>query len=367
MPGIRDLYEILGVSHDASQDEIRKAYRRMAREYHPDVSDDPRAEEQFKEVAAAYEILSDPEKRQQYDLYGQGRGPVDFPFADVADLFEAFFGTGTFGRRRTSVRRTRTQHGEEVYAQVGLSFREAAFGLRREVRMQKLEACDRCGGSGSERGTQPARCATCGGTGQVQDVRRSIFGTVMTAHPCSTCEGTGEEIVSPCERCAGRGRVPVEATISVDIPAGVSDGLELRIAGAGHAGRAGGPAGDLYLSIAVEDDPVFERRGQDVFAVLEIPMTQAALGAEVEFETLDGPERLDVDPGTESGTTVRLRGKGIPNLGRRGRGDLFLTVQVTTPRPGSKEERALLERLAELRGEPAGRRAVARAELRRPG
>jgi len=363
---LRDLYEILGVPREATHEEIKKAYRRLAREHHPDVNSDPRAEERFKEVTAAYEILSDPEKRQRYDLYGQGRGPMDLPFTDVADLFEAFFGAGTFGRRRTSTRRTRTQHGEDVYARTELTFREAAFGVRREVRVQKLDACDRCGGSGSEPGTQPDRCGTCGGTGQVQDVRRSIFGTVMTAHPCTTCEGTGEEIVSPCERCEGRGRVPVEAAVPVDIPAGVSDGLELRIAGAGHAGRAGGSPGDLYLALTVQEDAVFERRGQDVFTVLEIPMTQAALGTEVEFETLDGPERVDVEPGTGSGTTIRLRGKGIPNLGRRGRGDLFLTIQVVTPKPGSKDERRLLEQLAELRSEVAGKRSTVRAALRRP-
>jgi molecular chaperone DnaJ len=197
-------------------------------------------------------------------------------------------------------------------------------------------------------------------------VRRSIFGTVMTAHPCSACEGTGEEITSPCSRCGGRGRVPSEATVPVDIPAGVSEGLDLRIANAGHAGRAGGPPGDLYLTISVDEDPVFERRGTDVFAVLEVPMTQAALGAEVEVETLDGTERVDVEPGTASGTSVRLRGKGVPNIGRRGRGDLFLTIHVTTPTPGSKEERRLLEQLAQLRGEPAGKRASSRGELRRP-
>jgi molecular chaperone DnaJ len=188
----------------------------------------------------------------------------------------------------------------------------------------------------------------------------------MTAHPCSACEGPGEEITTPCERCRGRGRVPAEATGPIDIPPGVSDGLDLRIAGTGHAGRAGGPAGDLYLTITVEEDPVFERRGTDVFAVLEVPMTQAALGAEIEVETLDGPERIDVEPGTESGTTHRLRGKGVPNLGRRGRGDLFLTVQVATPTPTSKDERRLLEQLAEARGEQAGKRANVRSALRRP-
>lgn len=366
MAPLRDLYDILGVPRDATTEEIKKAYRRLAREHHPDVNSDPGAEERFKEVAAAYEILSDPEKRQRYDLYGQGRGPMDFPFADVADLFEAFFGAGTFGRRRPAARRDRTQHGEDLYERTQLTFREAAFGVRREIRVQRLDACDRCGGSGSEPGTEPDRCRTCGGTGQVQDVRRSIFGTVMTAHPCTTCEGTGEEIVSPCERCEGRGRVPIETSVPVEVPTGVSDGLELRVAGAGHAGRAGGPPGDLYLALSVEEDPVFERRGQDVFAVLEIPMTQAALGAEIGFETLDGQERIEVEPGTASGTTVRLRGKGIPNLGRRGRGDLFLTIQVVTPKPGSKDERRLLEQLAELRSEVAGKRSEVRSSLRRP-
>jgi molecular chaperone DnaJ len=363
---VRDLYEILGVTRESSVDEIRKAYRRLAREYHPDVNPDPAAEERFKEVSAAYEILSDPQKRQQYDLYGQGRGPMDFPFGDVADLFEAFFGQGSFGRRRTATRRTRTQHGEDVFAQERLSFREAVFGVRREVPIARLETCDRCSGTGAEPGTSPERCHTCGGTGQVQDVRRSIFGTVMTAHPCSTCEGTGEEITTRCERCGGRGRVATEARVDVDVPAGVSDGLDLRIPGVGHAGRAGGPAGDLYVTISVEEDTVFERRGTDVFADLAIPMTQAALGAELEVETLDGSERVEIEPGTASGTTLRLRGKGVPNLGRRGRGDLFLTIRVDTPTPSSKEERRLLEQLAEARGEPAGKRAAAKAELRRP-
>jgi molecular chaperone DnaJ len=364
---VRDLYEILGVSREASGEDIKKAYRRLAREYHPDVNPDPAAEARFKEVSAAYEILSDPQKRQQYDRYGQGGGSVDFPFGDVADLFETFFGQGTFGRRRTATRRTRTQHGEDLFAEARLSFREAVFGVHRDVAVARLEPCDRCSGTGAEPGTSPERCRTCGGTGQVQDVRRSIFGTVMTAHPCATCEGTGEAIGTPCERCGGRGRVPTQSMVPVEIPAGVSDGLDLRIAEAGHAGRAGGPAGDLYLSISVEPDPVFERRGTDVFAILDVPMTQAALGAAVEVETLDGPETVEVEPGTASGTTVRLRGKGVPNLGRRGRGDLFLTVNVVTPTPGSKEERRLLEQLAELRGEPAGKRASSRADLRRPG
>jgi molecular chaperone DnaJ len=200
----------------------------------------------------------------------------------------------------------------------------------------------------------------------VQDVRRSIFGTVMTAHPCIACEGTGEEIVDRCSDCGGDGRVPRSDVVAVEVPPGVSDGLELRVQGAGHAGRGGGSPGDLYLSLQVSDDPIFERRGQDVFAVLEVPMVQASLGTQLDVETLDGVERVELDPGTESGTVVRLRGQGVPNLGRRGRGDLFLTIQVQTPRDLNKVERELLEELAKLRGEAAGKRAVVRAALRRP-
>ena len=364
MAAVRDLYEILGVPRDASTEEIKKAYRRLAREHHPDVNADPAAEERFKEVAAAYEILSDSRKRAQYDAYGQG-GPVEFPFGDMSDLFEAFFGTGTFGRRRTGPR-SRVQRGEDVFAEVSIGFREAAFGVPRELRVARMESCDRCRGSGAEPGTSPERCSTCGGTGQVQDVRQSIFGTVMTAHPCGTCEGTGEVIVSRCERCGGRGRVGADATVNVDVPAGVSDGMELRISEAGHAGRAGGPAGDLYVSVHVEDDPVFERHGQDVFAILDVPLVQAALGARLEVETLEGTETIEIEPGTDSGTTIRLRGRGIPNIGRRGRGDLFLTVAVETPRDLSKDERRLLEELARVRGEDVGKKSISNATLRRP-
>jgi molecular chaperone DnaJ len=365
MASIRDLYEILGIPRTATQDEIRKAYRRLARELHPDSSGDPATEERFKEVTAAYEILSDPEKRQRYDVYGGG-GPEAFPFGDISEIFEAFFGTGTFGRRREPTPRTRTRRGEDLRAAVLLSFEEAAFGIRRDVTVDVLQTCDRCGGSGAEPGTTPTRCRTCGGTGQIQEVRRSIFGTVMTARGCTTCEGTGQEIQAKCERCRGEGRVPAERTVPVDVPAGVAHGVELRVPGRGHAGRAGGPPGDLFLSIAVEESPVFERRGQDLFAVVEVPMVQAALGAELEVETLDGLERLKIGAGTESGTTIRLRGKGIPNLGRRGRGDLHLTIHVGTPRDLGKEQRRLLEELAEIRGEAAGGGPAVRANLRRP-
>ncbi len=367
MAEVRDLYEILGVSRTASEDEIKKAYRRLAREHHPDVNKDPEAEERFKQVVAAYEILSDPAKRRQYDMFGQGGVPDLFPFGDVGEIFEAFFGGGGLGRTRPAPRRSRTQRGEDLFASVSLSFPEAAFGTRTELLVDTLDVCGRCGGSGAEPGTSPRRCRTCGGTGQVQDLRRSIFGTVMTAHTCAACGGTGEEITSRCGECRGEGRVARSRPVPVDVPPGVSHGLELRIGGAGHAGRHGGPPGDLYLSIQVVPHPVYKRRGQDLFAVLEVPMVQAALGADLDVETLDGVERIRLDPGAESGTEIRLRGKGVPNLGRRGRGDLFLTIHVQTPGGLRRNERALLEQFAELRGERPKKGRAIPATLRRPG
>jgi molecular chaperone DnaJ len=361
----RDLYDVLGVSKDASDEDIRKAYRRLARELHPDVSTNPQTEERFKEVAGAYEILSDPEKRARYDAFGTA-GPGGQPFADISDIFEMFFGQGGFGgfgsRRRGP--RGRTRRGEDVGVIARLSFEEAAFGVHREIQVDRLETCGRCLGNGAEPGTTPVACRTCGGTGEVQSVRRSVFGTLMTATACATCDGTGQEIPDPCTDCMGQGRIRRPATVTVEIPAGVSDGMELRVAGNGHAGVAGGSTGDLFVRLEVEEATRFDRRGQDLFAVLDITVAQAALGGEVEFAGIDGTERVRIDPGTESGTIVRLKGKGVPNLNRRGRGDLFVTLHVTTPTGLSREERELLARLAELRGEP--RHGAAAAELRRP-
>ncbi|MDP9242148.1 MAG: molecular chaperone DnaJ [Actinomycetota bacterium] len=372
MAATRDLYEILGVTRDATTDDIRKAYRKLAREHHPDVSGAPEAEQRFKEISGAYEILSDPSKRQQYDTFGNAGGPQAFPFGDVGDIFDIFFGGGTGGggggfgtRRRTRPRRTRTERGEDLFVTLSLGFTEAVFGLQREVPVEALEVCATCGGTGSRPETTPTQCRTCGGAGEVQDMRRSIFGTVMTSRPCPTCEGTGEEITDPCNVCGGQGRVIGRRTIPVEVPPGVSDGLEMRMSGAGHAGRMGGAPGDLYVSFRVESHPVFERRGTDLFAVLDVPLSRAALGAELEVETLDGAERVRVDAGTESGAVLRVKGKGVPNLGRRGRGDLFLTVQVETPKRLNKEERKLLERLGELRGESGGEDA--HGVLRHPG
>jgi molecular chaperone DnaJ len=350
----RDLYAILGVRPDATEEEIKRAYRKLARELHPDVNKDPQAEQRFKEVNAAYQVLSDPAKRRRYDLFGTAEevpvaaGPDLFPFGDLGDLFDSFF--GGFGARRPR-RRTRAERGRDLFVELELDFEEAAFGARKEVAVDSLEECPRCRGSGCEPGTYPSRCTRCGGLGEIQDVTRGLFGTVMTARPCTTCEGTGEEIAAPCRECRGDGRVATTQTVVVEVPAGVSDGMELRVTGAGQEGRMGGGSGDLYVSLRVRPHPVLERRGQDLHCTVRVPMTLAALGTEVEVLTLEGPERLHLEPGTRSGTVVKLKGRGVPHLGKRGRGDLYVTVQVETPRPRSREERDLLERLARLRGE----------------
>lgn len=358
-----DLYDLLGVSRNASADDIRKAYRALARQYHPDVNDDPAATERFKQIQGAYEILSDPSKRRRYDTFGQA-GSAGFPVTDIGDIFEMFFGQGVGSRAPR--RATRTRHGESIGTILHLTFEEAAFGVTKELPVEALEQCGTCLGNGAAPGTGLTPCAQCGGSGQIQDMSRSIFGTVMTSRPCTTCEATGQRIETPCTECGGEGRVQRSRVVEVQVPAGVSDGLELRVSAAGNAGRSGGGAGDLYVSLEVEPHPVFERRGQDLFTVLEVPMTQAVLGVDLDIHTLDRVERLRMDPGVASGEVLRVKNAGVPNLGKRGRGDLFITVQVVTPEPASKEERKLLEQLAELRGERAGRGKVLEGVLRRP-
>jgi molecular chaperone DnaJ len=366
MAAVRDLYEILGVGRDASAEDIKRAYRKLAREHHPDVNAAPESEDRFKEIVGAYEILSDPQKRQQYDTFGQTGGPAGAPFNDIQDIFDMFFGGGFGTGGRRSRRPTRMRRGEDLSTILVLPFGDAAFGVRREIELQRLIVCDTCLGNGAKPGTAPVSCRTCQGSGELQQMRRSIFGTVMTAAPCPTCEGTGSEIPDKCETCGGEGRRREAATVTVEVPAGVADGMELRVGGAGNAGRADGPAGDLFVGIRVEPSLAFERRGQDVFAILDLSITQVTLGADVQVETLDGPEHLHIEAGTESGTVIRLRGKGVPNVNRRGRGDLYVTIHVVTPTALSREERKLVERLAELRQETTSKREPAPAELRRP-
>jgi molecular chaperone DnaJ len=360
MAQTRDLYEVLGVRRDASQDDIKKAFRRLAREYHPDVNSDPDAERRFKEITLAYETLSDPTKRQRYDMFGgEGLSRDMFSFlGDMDDIFEAFFGS-PFGRTRSRGRGpTRTRRGSDLHLVLDLTFEEAAFGTRRDVEVDRLAQCERCSGNGSEPGTFPSRCGQCDGTGEVADLRRSVFGTVMTSRTCGKCRGTGEVIASPCKECQGDGRVRSSQTVQVDIPAGVSDGMDLRMEASGEDGRRGGTAGDLYMTLRVEPHPFFERHGSDLACTLELPVTQALLGSEVDVPTLDGRQTVRVPPGTRSGTVLRLGGEGVPHLGRRGRGDLYVEVDVVVPGELSGKERRLVEELADLRGERPGRKPV---------
>lgn len=352
-----DYYELLGVSRNATEDEVKRAYRRLARELHPDANrDDPTAEERFKEVTRAYETLRDPERRRRYDMFGPegvraGAGAGGDPFSGegfgISDLFDAFFGGSSgFGGRRGQPGR-----GPDLEAVLDLTFEEAVFGARREVTVRAPVACSTCEGSGARPGTYPATCSTCGGAGEVRQVRQSLLGQMVTASPCARCAGTGREILHPCEDCRGTGRVVDDKTYSVEVPPGVDHGAQLRLTGRGAAGVRGASSGDLYVHLRVAPHDRFVRDGFDVLHDLHIPVTQAALGAHIEFETLDGDEDLVVPPGTQTGRVFRLRGRGVPRLDGRGRGDLVVRVVVDTPHGLGKDEEDLLRRLAELRGE----------------
>ena len=350
-----DFYEVLGIARDATDDEIKKAYRQLARQYHPDANDgDPAAEARFKEISVAYDTLRDPEKRRRYDMFGAqgaaaggdpGMGGFDF---GVSDLFDAFFGGGFGGSGRGPAGPPR---GPDAEVHLVLDLEEAAFGATKPVELRMPVECERCHGSGCEPGTHPSTCRTCSGAGEVRTVRRTILGQMMTATPCTACRGTGREILSPCRDCRGDGRVTMPATVEVQVPAGIDDGQRLRLAGRGPAAPRGGEPGDLYVSIAVRPHAFFERDNDDLLHVLRLPMTQATLGAHLKIDTLDGEEDLLIPSGTQTGRIFRLRGRGVPTLRGRGRGDLIVRVEVIVPEKLSSEEAQLVRQLAELRGE----------------
>lgn len=360
-----DYYALLGVSRDVPADELKKAYRRRARELHPDANpDDPSAAEQFKEVARAYEVLSDPQTRARYDRFGEaglsgaggggGGGAGDmFGGGGLGDIFEAFFGQGSpFGGGGGGGRGPAgPPRGQDLEVVAELEFEGAVFGTVLPVKVRTWVACAECGSTGAGMGTKPVTCVECSGTGQVRRVRQSLLGQMVTAGPCPRCGGAGEIIVTPCAECGGEGRRIEEPTFSIDVPAGVDNGSTLRLSGKGAVGPRGGAPGDLYVHLRVKPHERFQRDADDLVASLPVSFAQAALGAHLRFETLDGTEDLVVPPGTQHGREFRLRGRGVPHVQGRGRGDLRVVLEVEVPTKLSRTEEDLLRRFAEERGE----------------
>ena len=345
----RDYYAILGVPRTAGEQEIKRAFRRLARELHPDVSDAPDAEQRFRDVVEAYEVLSKPESRDLYDRFGHaglrsgGFRPSQFDFGDLSDLFSAFFGDDLFGVATPR----RSARGGDVAAQVEIELVDAARGTTREVSFDVAVRCSVCGGDGVEPGTRPVTCPTCGGAGRLQQVSTTAFGQFVRSQTCPRCGGRGQIVEHPCGECDGSGRVLEKHTLEVQIPAGIHDGQRIRISGEGHAGRLGGRAGDIYVQVRVRPDPRFAREGNDIFSTVDLTITQAALGARVALPTLDGSVELEFEPGTQPGEIRVLRGRGMPVLQGFGRGDHRVLVNVVVPRHLSDAQRRLLEEFEE--------------------
>jgi molecular chaperone DnaJ len=346
----RDYYELLGVGRQATEAEIKRAFRRLARELHPDVSEEPDAQERFREVVEAYEVLSKSETRELYDRYGHAglrsggfqAGHVDF--GNLADLFSAFFGDDVvFGGRGGGGR----ARGADLAATVEIELVEAARGVTREVPFQVAVTCARCEGDGAEPGTDISTCPECNGSGRLQQVTRSVFGEFVRTQACPACAGSGRRIEQPCSECRGAGRVVEERTLPVEIPPGIHHGQQIRVTGAGHAGLVGGRAGDVYVEVRVRPDERFVREGDDIYTTVDLAFTQAALGATLAVPTLDGEEELELQPGTQPGEIVVLRGRGMPVLQRRGRGDQRILVNVLVPRQLGDEQRRLLREFDE--------------------
>ncbi|MDP1793730.1 MAG: molecular chaperone DnaJ [Acidimicrobiales bacterium] len=348
-----DYYELLGVTRSASADEIKRAYRQLARELHPDANpDDQSAHDRFKEVSQAYETLSDPDKRQRYDMFGAtggagGTNPNDIFGGGLGDIFETFFGGGFGGGGG----RSGPMRGADAEIVIDLGFEEAVFGAEKEITLRLPVTCTTCQGSGSADSAPPATCTNCGGAGEVRRVRQSILGQMVSSSPCNACGGLGTVITSPCADCRGEGRRTEERLEVVTVPAGIDHGQTLRSTGRGAAAPRGGQPGDLYLHVRVANHDRFERDGADLHTEMHIPVTQAALGASLELATLDGTESITLAPGTQTGTVMRLRAKGVPHPTGRGRGDLLVHIVVDTPTNLSGEAEALIRKLAEERGE----------------
>lgn len=338
-----DHYEVLGVSRDATDDQIKKAYRKLARELHPDINPAPEAQERFKAVTHAYEVLSDASARQNYDMGGQNPfGGANFGFGDI---FDTFFGGGASQRGP----RSRAERGQDALLRVELSLREAVFGVERNVDIDTAVVCGTCSGSCCRPGTSMATCDVCRGAGQIQRQVRSLLGNVLTTSPCNACRGFGQTIPDPCVDCRGQGRVRSKRTLELNIPAGVEDGLRLQLSGQGEVGFAGGPAGDIYIDISVRADEIFGRNGDDLTCILDVPFHDAALGAQVQIETFDGPADVEIAPGAQTGDVFTIKSKGAHRLRHSGRGDLRVELRIVTPSKLDSKQKELLRQLGKLR------------------
>jgi len=348
MPAKRDYYEVLGINRNASEEKIKSAFRKLAFKYHPDHNREDRAEEKFKEINEAYEVLSDPDKRAAYDRFGHGgsegffrQGFDGFDFGGFGDIFDAFFGGGV-----TTATRQGPQRGADLHHRITITFEEAAFGVEKEINILRTEHCSLCQGTGCQPNSQPSRCSNCNGNGQVRRVQQSIFGRFTNITTCPQCHGEGRIITEPCPQCRGAGKEKRQQSILVKIPAGVENGSRIRLSGEGDVGTRGGPRGDLYLSLSVKQHELFTRDGDNVLYELPINFAQAALDTEVEVPTLDGNVKLKIPAGSQTGQVFRLKNKGIPHLYGRGRGDQLTTLLVVTPESLTEKQRQLFEELA---------------------
>ncbi|MFM9041177.1 MAG: molecular chaperone DnaJ [Vulcanococcus sp.] len=352
-----DYYDLLGVSRDADADTLKRSYRRLARQYHPDINKEPGAEDKFKEIGRAYEVLSDPQTRARYDQFGEaglggGAGMPDMgDMGGFADLFETFFsgfGGGMGGPGASAgARRRGPRQGDDLRFDLTISFSEAVFGKEKEIQIRHLETCSSCSGSGAKSGSGPTSCGTCGGAGQVRRATRTPFGSFTQVAACPTCEGTGQVIADPCNACGGQGLQQVRKKLRINIPAGVDTGTRLRVANEGNAGQRGGPAGDLYVFLTVQSHPQLRRDGINIHSEVMVNYLQAILGDTIEVETVDGPEQLEIPAGTQPGAVLTLSGKGVPKLGNPvARGNHLIAIKVQLPTKLNREERELLEQLA---------------------